>query len=94
MTKPYEEFLFAPLGEVLAELQTRDAVRGEICWGVAGAGEPRPEDSPEALQAAAEALLAQKLPPKEAARELARRCGLTTKAAYAELRRLRDTEPP
>ena len=92
MTKPYEEFLFAPLGEVLAQLEARDSVRGEICWGVAGASEPRPADSPEQVREAAGVLLDQGLPPKQAARELARRCGLTTKAAYTALRRQRDAE--
>jgi len=92
MTKPYEEFLFAPLGAVLAELEARDTVRGEICWGVAGAVEPRPADSPEQVREAAAALLAQDISPKQAARKLAHACGLTTKDAYATLRRLRDAE--
>ena len=92
MTKPYEEFLFAPLGAVLADLAARDRVRGEICWGVAGANTPRPAGSPDQVREAAALVLEQGLPPKQAARELARRCGLTTKAAYAELRRLRDAE--
>jgi 16S rRNA (cytidine1402-2'-O)-methyltransferase len=89
MTKPHEEFLFAPLGAVLADLAARDRVRGEVCWGVAGAGEP-PAASPGQVLEAAAALLEQGLPPKPAARELARRCGLTTKAAYATLRRLKE----
>ncbi|MDF1553759.1 MAG: 16S rRNA (cytidine(1402)-2'-O)-methyltransferase [Deferrisomatales bacterium] len=92
MTKPYEEFLYAPLGEVLSQLETRDAVRGEICWGVAGASEPTVGDSPGQVRATAAELLDQGLPLKQAARELAQRCSLTTKTAYATLRNQRDAE--
>ncbi|HSH69989.1 MAG TPA: 16S rRNA (cytidine(1402)-2'-O)-methyltransferase [Deferrisomatales bacterium] len=92
MTKPYEEFLYAPLGEVLSQLETRDSVRGEICWGVAGASEPTVGDSPGQVRGTAAELLEQGLPLKQAARELARRCGLTTKTAYATLRNQRDAE--
>ncbi len=82
MTKPHEEFLFAPLAEVLEVLAARPRVLGEVCWGIRGVEATLriPEmDTDRALQE----VRSLGLPPRRAARELAKRCGLSTKEAYA-----------
>jgi 16S rRNA (cytidine1402-2'-O)-methyltransferase len=94
MTKTYEEFLFAPLRGVLAELESRETIRGEICWGIAGAPTHSPSSSADAVFQTAKDLLARDLTPKEAAKELARMCGLGTKDAYQVLRKVRDAKSP
>jgi len=89
MTKPYEEFLFAPLSEIVDTLKVRDRIRGEICWGVGGAAGAPHSAALQPIPLAAAEVATLGLPPKQAARELARRCGLTTKDAYDALRQLR-----
>lgn len=90
MTKTYEEFLFAPLAQVLADLRARDRIRGEICWGVEGNGGGRHADPAAEVRRVAAELLCRNLPPKETSRELARRCGLGVKEAYRVLQEVRS----
>ncbi len=84
MTKPHEEFFFGPLGRIRDALAARPKVLGEVCWGVRGAA-GKPACSVDDLDAALEEARATGLPPREAARALARRCGLSAKEAYARL---------
>lgn len=94
MTKPHEEFLFAPLRQVLEDLEGREAIRGEICWGVAGAAAETPCENEDTVLRVAEELLGRDLAPKEAAKELARLCRLGTKEAYRLLQQMRESESP
>jgi 16S rRNA C1402 (ribose-2'-O) methylase RsmI len=81
MTKRHEEFLFGPLGAILAALEARPKVLGEICWGLRGAegaaaraaGRVAAPGAPEAAR------------PREAARSLARQLGIPVKEAYRRL---------
>ncbi|MGD9097123.1 MAG: 16S rRNA (cytidine(1402)-2'-O)-methyltransferase [Desulfobacterales bacterium] len=50
MTKRYEEFLRAPLSQLIKHLETREDLKGEITLLVGGYT-PGPESSPDALQA-------------------------------------------
>ena len=81
MTKPYEEFLWGTLSYVHAALAARRRVRGEVCWAVRGTGGAAVSAHTPPEQVLAE-LAGSGLPPREAARELARRCGLTSAEAY------------
>ncbi len=84
MTKTHEEFLFGTLSGIRAALGSRARVLGEVCWGMKGVqSAPTPEGEP--LQNALEEARTSGLPPREAARALARRCNISPKEAYALL---------
>ena len=73
MTKRYEEFLRGPLTELIAQLEARNDIKGEITLLVAGCS-PSPETSPEALRAVIRAELERNPRPASGlARELAAR---------------------
>jgi 16S rRNA (cytidine1402-2'-O)-methyltransferase len=93
MTKPYEEFLFGPVARVLASLEARPRVRGEVCWGLRGA-DPKADRTGASLEETSREAAASGLPPREAAREVARRCGVTAKEAYAAIVALRSRSEP
>jgi 16S rRNA (cytidine1402-2'-O)-methyltransferase len=81
MTKRHEEFLFGPLGGILAALEARPKVLGEVCWGIRGAeGAAARAADPVARPEAPEAAR-----PREAARALARQLGIPVKEAYRRL---------
>jgi 16S rRNA (cytidine1402-2'-O)-methyltransferase len=84
MTKPHEEFLFGPTSRVLTALDSRPKVRGEVCWGLRGANRKTARQQISLEEALREGLDPD-LPPREAAREVARRCGVTVKEAYAAI---------
>jgi len=81
MTKPHEEFLFGPLAEIHQTLAARPRVLGEVSWGVRGA-QPGGAMPTQEVEDALETVRRLGLPPRGAARELARRCGLDAKEAY------------
>ena len=84
MTKLHEEFLFGRLSEICRQLAERPKVLGEVCWGVRGK-EPG-EASPAApIEPALREISGRDLPPRQAARELAARCGLKVGDAYRML---------
>jgi 16S rRNA (cytidine1402-2'-O)-methyltransferase len=93
MTKPHEEFLFGSLSELHRDLVARSRVLGEICWGVRGAP-PGSEAARQGVEDALQAVRDLALPPRLAARELARRSGLGAKEAYALLAGLAGTGKP
>jgi 16S rRNA (cytidine1402-2'-O)-methyltransferase len=93
MTKPYEEFLFGPVSRVLAALEARPRVRGEVCWGLRGA-DRKAGRSEVPLEEATREAAASGLAPREAAREIVRRCGVTAKEAYAAIVALRSRSEP
>ncbi len=78
MTKPHEEFLWGSVASVRSALASRRRVRGELCWAVRGTVDPARVPVDQALAELARS----DLPPREAARELARRCGLSSTEAY------------
>lgn len=84
LTKMHEEIVRLPLGEAVEAYRARE-VRGEVVVVVEGAAEPVPEAALDtgAARAMAEALLANGVSPKEAARELRDRLGLRRNDAYA-----------
>jgi len=83
LTKTYEEFVRAPLSELIAKYE-HDRPLGEITLVVSGATQGTADDnSDEALKAKAETLLAQGLSPKDAAQKLAFDTGIPRRQAYA-----------
>ncbi len=86
MTKLHEEFLWGPLSRVLEELASRSRVRGEVCWGVRGRSRREPAGR-EDVEAVLARLRGAGLRPRDAAKELARRTGISTREAYALLTR-------
>ncbi|NOY45611.1 MAG: 16S rRNA (cytidine(1402)-2'-O)-methyltransferase [Deltaproteobacteria bacterium] len=86
MTKPHEEFLWGTISRIRGDLERRDRVRGEVCWGVRGRDPRRPRKADEADTAEAAARVeALGLAPRRAARELARLTGMSTDEAYRYL---------
>jgi 16S rRNA (cytidine1402-2'-O)-methyltransferase len=81
LTKTHEEFFFGPLCAIRDALASRPKVLGEVCWGVRGAAQ-HPQTGADDPEAALAEVRAAGLPPREAARELGRRCGLSVKEAY------------
>ena len=92
MTKVHEEFLFGRLSEVCRELAERPKVLGEVCWGVRG-HDPAEASPAEQIGPALREISGRDLPPKEAARELAARCGLKVGDAYRLLLEHRSGAP-
>lgn len=95
MTKPHEEFLFGRLSDLRRELAARPRVLGEVCWGVRGS-DPAQAGGAEGIDEAVHDVAARGLPPRQAARELARRTGLTVGEAYQVLLESRSVsaDPP
>lgn len=88
MTKPYEEFIWGSLSEIITKLQAKPKVLGEIVWGVRGAANPQTNPiifDPSSNESSSYFKIADKLGLKEAAREMAREKGVRIKDAYAFL---------
>jgi len=89
MTKPYEEFLFGSLSEILSDLEGRPKILGEICWGVRGlsSAQARERFFEEAARRDKKPFSEEidKKGMKAAAKKLAKEKGIGTKEAYAFL---------
>jgi len=92
LTKTYEEVLRGTLGE-LAERTAGHDVRGEVCLVVAGAAEPPPRD-PIDLVAEVHARAAKGQRLKDAASEVARAAGSSSRELYDLAVRSRPPAPP
>lgn len=92
LTKTHEEFFFGPLSAIRDALASRPKVLGEVCWGVRGTAQGQRSSAIDQEAALAE-IRSAGLPPREAARELGRRCGLPAKEAYELLVQGRDSAP-
>ena len=86
LTKIHEEFLRGPTSEVLAELQSRKTVRGEITLLI-GRGAPEPEKTQTVQQRVAELIEKQGLSKMDAIKQAARERGIAKREAYALLER-------
>jgi len=93
MTKTHEEFLFGALSQVSASLRSRVSIRGEICWGVRGS-DRGPREKGIGIEEATSAAIGAGLTCRQAAREVARRCGVTAKDAYAAVVAQRNRREP
>jgi 16S rRNA (cytidine1402-2'-O)-methyltransferase len=93
LTKLHEEYLRGSVGEVLAELKSRNAVKGEMTVLVGrsekGASE-RAGVSDEPLAERVAALIAEGSPRMEAIKQAARERGISKREAYALLEADRD----
>ncbi len=85
MTKAHEEFLFGPLSQILESLRARPRVRGEVCWGIRGISRRNSAGAKPDLDRVLREVAEEDLPPRQAARAIARRCGISAKEAYAAL---------
>jgi 16S rRNA (cytidine1402-2'-O)-methyltransferase len=82
MTKRYEEFLRGPLSQLVADLQTREDIKGEITLLVAGCA-PSSKISRDDLRAIIRRQLAENpQPPSALARELAAQFNLPRSRVY------------
>jgi 16S rRNA (cytidine1402-2'-O)-methyltransferase len=85
-TKRHEEYARGTLCVLRRGLEARDEVRGEIVLVVAGASPgPPPAADDATLEALFARLVEQGLPRREAAKEAARRLGLSAREAYRRL---------
>jgi 16S rRNA (cytidine1402-2'-O)-methyltransferase len=80
-TKLHEEYIRAPLTEIIQTLKTREAIKGECTLLVDGAA-PRTPTEPEIDAAIQAALDKGDRPISEIAKALAKQFGLTRKAVY------------
>ncbi len=89
VTKLHEEFLRGHAGDVLAQLEQRDELRGEITLLIGKAEDaPHPAASPQNVaQRVKELVGLEKLEEKAALKQAAREFGLSKSAAYRELQR-------
>ena len=81
ITKIHEEFLRGPASEVLAELQSRKTVKGEITLLI-GRGTPAPEKTQPVDQRVAELTEKQGLSKMDAIKQAARERGISKREAY------------
>jgi 16S rRNA (cytidine1402-2'-O)-methyltransferase len=91
ITKLHEEFLRGRAGEVLAQLEARGEVRGEITLLIAKKEEnSRPEANAKSVaERVGELVRSEKLEEKAALKQAAKEFGLSKSAAYRELQRSR-----
>jgi len=83
LTKVHEEFIHGTAQEVLAEVQRRGGVKGELVLLIAPATPNKAErPDPQALRARYEELLRAAIPPREALRELAAEFGIPKRELY------------
>ena len=81
LTKIHEEFLRGPTSEVLAELQSRKTVKGEITLLI-GRGTVEPEKTRTVQQRVAELIEKQGLTKMDAIKQAARERGISKRQAY------------
>ena len=81
LTKIHEEFLRGPTSEVLAELQSRKTVKGEITLLI-GRGAVEPEKTRTVQQRVAELIEKQGLTKMDAIKQAARERGISKRQAY------------
>jgi 16S rRNA (cytidine1402-2'-O)-methyltransferase len=89
LTKLHEEFLRGPAAEVLATLQARPAIRGEIVLVLDGHIEPATATSTITLAGEVAILIREGLTEKDALKRVAKSRGLGKSEAYREYQRTR-----
>jgi 16S rRNA (cytidine1402-2'-O)-methyltransferase len=85
LTKVHEEFLRGSAAEIRAQMESRDAIKGEITILIGKATAPPPDDRP--LDEAVDELTAAGVPRMDAIKQVARRRGLSKRAVYDQLLR-------
>ena len=83
LTKIHEEFLRGTAAEIRAQLEEREAVKGEITLLIGKAAAPPPDDSP--LDEAVRALMGNGTPRMDAIKQVARSRGLSKRQVYESL---------
>jgi len=83
LTKIHEEFLRGRVGDVLAQLAARDAIKGEITLLIGRAPAPPPDDTP--VEEAVARLMAAGSPRMDAIKQVARQRGLSKREVYDQL---------
>ena len=85
LTKIHEEYIRGTAAEVRAQLEARDAVRGEMTLLIGKATAPAPDDTP--LEEAVERLIVAGTPRMDAIKQVARQRGLSKREVYDQLLR-------
>jgi len=80
LTKIHEEFLRGTAGEIRAELESRDVIKGEMTLLIGKALAPPPDDTP--VPEAVEVLIRAGTPKMDAIKQVARRRGLSKREVY------------
>ena len=83
LTKIHEEFLRGTAAEIRAELESRDAVKGEITLLIGKATEPPADNRP--IPEAVNALIQEGMPRMDAIKMVARRRGLSKRDVYDQV---------
>ena len=93
LTKIHEEFLRGPTSEVLAELQSRKTVKGEITLLI-GRGTVEPEEPRTVQQRVAELVEKQGLAKMDAIKQAARERGISKREAYQLIEQRKQRTAP
>jgi len=83
LTKIHEEFLRGTAAEIRVQLESRDAIKGEMTLLIGKATAPPPDDRP--LQEAVEELVRAGTPKMDAIKQVARRRGLSKREVYDQV---------
>src|SRR5947209_2293604 len=83
LTKIHEEFLRGTAAEIRAQLEGRDAIKGEITLLIGKAVAPAPDDTP--VPDAVEGLSRAGMPRMDAIKQVTRRRGLSSREVYEQV---------
>jgi 16S rRNA (cytidine1402-2'-O)-methyltransferase len=83
LTKIHEEYLRGTAAEIRAQLESRDAIKGEMTILIGKATAPAPDDTP--LEDAVQALISGGVARMDAIKQVARRRGLSKREVYDQL---------
>ncbi len=83
LTKIHEEFLRGTAAEIHAQLEDREAIKGEITVLIGKALAPPPDDTP--VRDAVDLLIREGTPRMDAIKQVARRRGLSKREVYEQL---------
>ena len=90
MTKLHEEFIRAPLSEILASLEARAAIKGECTLLVAGQGENSDEQWDKVIQEIKDMLKSSAEPVSALAQKISQKYGLPKNRVYKEALKIRN----
>jgi 16S rRNA (cytidine1402-2'-O)-methyltransferase len=83
LTKIHEEYLRGTAAEIRTQLESRDAIKGEMTILIGKATAPAPDDTP--LEDAVQALISGGVARMDAIKQVARRRGLSKREVYDQL---------
>ncbi len=93
LTKLHEEFLSGTPAELIVRLQARETVKGEFTIMIGKAPPAKPDQNPETIQEAVEALIRSGVPRMDALKQIAAQRGLGKREIYKAFMKDRAAYP-